>query len=302
MSWVIGDITKDGFERGLPADVDAVVHLAQSRFDRAFPEGALDVVDVNVGATARVLEYARSSGARQFVLASTATVYRPSGEPLDEGAALDCSSFYAASKRSAELLARAYSELFSCWVLRIFTTYGPGQRGRLVAQLIERVRTGEPVSVEGRTGLLLSPIHVTDVAEAVVDAAGRGLPGGHGYEVVNVGGEETIGIRAIAEGDRRCPRMPSAIRAGRRARSAWLGGRPVQARRPAPCRAQCLCRGHQADRGRIRLTFDSTQPGFSRPQDRRRSSYHACVARARPSMHRATRSRGLMASDCHHSA
>ncbi len=199
ISWVIADITKDGFERGLPADADAVIHLAQSRFDRAFPEGALDVVDVNVGATARVLEYARSSGARQFVLASTATVYRPSGEPLDEGAALDCSSFYAASKRSAELLARAYSEFFSCWVLRIFTTYGPGQRGRLVAQLIERVRTGAPVSVEGRTGLLLSPIHVTDVAEAVVDAAGRGLPGGHGYEVVNVGGEETIGIRAIAE-------------------------------------------------------------------------------------------------------
>lgn len=199
ISWVVADVTKEGFERVLPADVDAVVHLAQSRFDRAFPEGALDVVDVNVGATARVLEYARSSGVRQFVLASTATVYRPRREPLDEGAELDCASFYAASKRSAELLARAYSELYSCWILRIFTTYGPGQRGRLLAELVERVRTGEPVSVAGRAGLLLSPIHVMDVAAALVAAAGCGLPGGHGYEVVNVGGEETLGIRAIAE-------------------------------------------------------------------------------------------------------
>jgi nucleoside-diphosphate-sugar epimerase len=199
ISWLVADVTHPGFERRLPADVDAVVHLAQSRFDRAFPEGALDVVDVNVGATARLLEYARACAAGQFVLASTATVYRPRRRPLDEDAELDCSSFYAASKRSAEVLARSYSEFYSCWILRIFTTYGAGQRGRLVAELVERVRAGRPVSVAGKEGLLLSPIHVTNVAEALLSAAGRRLPDGHGYEVVNVGGEETLSIRAIAE-------------------------------------------------------------------------------------------------------
>ena len=53
-------------------------------------------------------------------------------------------------------------------MLRLFTAYGPGQSGQLIAELVERVRGGEPIVVEGRRGLLLSPIHVDDIADAVL--------------------------------------------------------------------------------------------------------------------------------------
>ncbi len=198
VEWVERDLTERGFERGLPGDVDAIVHLAQSRGDRDFPEGTDDVVALSVGATARLLDHARVHGIERFVLASTATLYARSQAPLAEDAELDCSSFYGASKRSAELLVNAYGELLSGLVLRIFTLYGPGQRGRLIPDLVRKVSDGEPVQLEGDRGLVLSPIHVDDLARVLHELI-RSPAGGPGFELLNVAGDEALGIREIAE-------------------------------------------------------------------------------------------------------
>jgi UDP-glucose 4-epimerase len=196
--WLSADLSEAGFERSLPQRLDAIVHLAQASEQRGTAAGARETVDVNVVATARLLEHARASSAQRFVLASTATVYRPSAEPLSEDAPIDCPSLYAASKRSAELLARPYASWLSCHVLRLFTVYGEGQRERLIARLAERVRTGEPVTVEGSRGLLLSPVHVDDVVATLV-AAVQGEAAAEGFQVTNVGGPDALGVREIAE-------------------------------------------------------------------------------------------------------
>ena len=127
VTWVHADLGSPELDlpRALPESVDAVVHLAHSGSYRTFPEGATDVVAINVTATARLLDYARRAGARRFVLGSTGTVYARSPEPLSEDAPLDCRSILAASKRSAELLAQPYAGILGCRILRIFTTYGP---------------------------------------------------------------------------------------------------------------------------------------------------------------------------------
>ncbi|HYI36488.1 MAG TPA: NAD(P)-dependent oxidoreductase [Thermoleophilaceae bacterium] len=197
-TWVTADLTSPDFPRSLPGDVDAVVHLAQSRLDRSFPAGALDVVDINVGATARLLDFAREHAVAQVLLASTATVYQPQSRPLAENDPLDCSTLYAASKRSAELLAGSYAGTTASRVLRFFTVYGGGQRGRLIAELIDRVRGGRAVTLAGEHGLGLSPIHVDDVAATLWAAAGTPPPDDTS-EIVNVGGTEALSIRAIAE-------------------------------------------------------------------------------------------------------
>src|SRR5256885_17081403 len=46
--------------------VDAVVHLAQSRHYREFPEKASNVFDVNVASTARLIAYAPRCWSRLF--------------------------------------------------------------------------------------------------------------------------------------------------------------------------------------------------------------------------------------------
>jgi UDP-glucose 4-epimerase len=198
--WLQLDLRDPDFARRLPAHVDAIVHLAQSREYRHFPRGAVDVVDVNLGATARLLEYACRAGVERFVFASTATIYEPSRAPLTEHAPIRCSSFYAASKRSAELLIEQYGELLGCWLLRIFTVYGEGQRDQLIADLVNRVTSGEAVSVQGRSGLPLSPIHAADVARVLWHVAAGDVPGPQSHcAVVNVGGSEALGIRELAE-------------------------------------------------------------------------------------------------------
>ncbi len=198
--WLAVDLRDPGFARELPGQVDAIVHLAQAREYRDFPDKAVDIFDVNLWATARLLDYARRAGVERFVFASTATMYRPSHGPLGERSPILCTSYYSASKRAAELLIEQYRELFGCWLIRIFTVYGIGQRDQLIANLVRRVASDEPVTVEGHSGLPVSPIHAADVARVLRRAATPGEPAPQsGCDAVNVGGSERLGIRALAE-------------------------------------------------------------------------------------------------------
>ncbi|HEU4657918.1 MAG TPA: NAD(P)-dependent oxidoreductase [Capillimicrobium sp.] len=191
------DLAQPGFAAALPGGLDAVVHLAQAREYRDFPACAPGVVAINVDATAALLHHAARTGAGQFVLASTATVYEPRATPLTEDAPVRCRSIYSASKRSAELLAAPYAALFPTRALRIFTTYGAVRDERLVSDLIGRVEAGRPVHVQGERGMVTSPIHAADVARAVI-AAVRRPPAAGELDLVNVGGPQALGIAEMA--------------------------------------------------------------------------------------------------------
>jgi UDP-glucose 4-epimerase len=198
--WLALDLRDPAFVQRLPDHVDAIVHLAQSREYRDFPSGAGDMFEVNLAATSRLLDYAWRTGAGRFVFASTATMYAPSHAPLTEDAPLRCGSFYSASKRAAELLIEQYAERMACWMIRIFTVYGSGQRDQLIANLVGRVQRGDPVTVQGRSGLPLSPLHAADVARTLWRAATpEAAIGGPGLEIVNLGGSERLAIRELAE-------------------------------------------------------------------------------------------------------
>ncbi len=198
---VEADLAAPGLASALPDEpVDAIVHLAQARAYRDFPACAPEVVAINVTATAALLDHATRVGAGQFLLASTATVYRPGGPgspPLREDGPVRCRSIYAASKRSAELLCAPYAAVLPVRALRIFTTYGAVRDERLVSDLVDRVEHGRAVTVQGERGLVTSPIHAADVARAVVAAVERPPAVGE-LDLVNVGGAEALGIREMA--------------------------------------------------------------------------------------------------------
>jgi UDP-glucose 4-epimerase len=197
VTWIEADLTDAGFAGALPAELEGIVHLAQSESDGKSADGALDVFEVNTESTARLLDHAGEAGARSFVLASTATVYRHSPDPIAEDGHLDSSSPYAVSKANAEMLLAPYSGLMDALALRFFTAYGRPQPGRLIWELTRKVREGKPVQVQGERGLLLSPIHADDVATAILAALDRDA--GPGLKTLNVGGAEALGIREIAE-------------------------------------------------------------------------------------------------------
>lgn len=123
-------------EENFPASIDAVVHLAQSRAYRTFPADEPEMFNVNVRMTAELLRWAAKLGVKHFVLASSGAVYEPFSGRLQEDSPLAPTSFLGATKYAAEILAGPYATKFNLSVLRLFFPYGPGQRDRLIPDLI----------------------------------------------------------------------------------------------------------------------------------------------------------------------
>jgi UDP-glucose 4-epimerase len=165
---VIADLSDSTFSNNLPADIDCVIHLAQSVRYRDFPEGVADMSRVNIDATIELLEWARKAGVKQFVFASTANVYGETTTVLTESHPIQPNSFYGASKLAAEHLTRQYQAYFQVDILRLFTVYGPGQKGMLIPNIIERVSMGQPITLAEGVGLYLTPIYVGDVVAIIV--------------------------------------------------------------------------------------------------------------------------------------
>jgi len=187
------DLARPGFTESLPEGVDTVVHLAQSRRYREFPEGAPDVFAVNVASTAALLDWARRTGVARFVLGSSGGIQRLRADrDVDEASPLD---FYLASKQAAELLSAAYGAALTVVVLRFFFVYGPAQRpSMLLPRLVRSVALGDPVVLEGEDGMRCNPLHVDDAVRAISRAAL--LDAGASMDVA---GPDTWSLRRIAE-------------------------------------------------------------------------------------------------------
>jgi nucleoside-diphosphate-sugar epimerase len=191
VSWVTYDVGDPDFVNALPDSAEAVVHLAQAG---GSPPDASLLNAVNVESTRLLLDYSRRAGVKRFVLASSGSVYGGSASPLSESQQRRPLDSYARSKSEAEaLLEQAPPEIGSC-ALRLFAPYGPGQNGRLIADLVERVASGCPVTLRGGGHPRLNPMFVDDVAAIVV----RGLEGPV-PPVLNVAGAEVLSIRDMAE-------------------------------------------------------------------------------------------------------
>ncbi len=173
----------------LPKRLDAIIHLAQSRQYKKFPDEAEDIFEVNVHGTFRLLEYARKIGVECFILASSGGIYGYGYEKLVETDPANPLNFYLSSKYTAELLLANYRSYFRTVVLRLFFAYGSGQRDMLIPGLLQRVTTGDSITIEGEPGLRINPVHVSDAVSAF-EAALRLRDS----DVFNVAGDEVVTI------------------------------------------------------------------------------------------------------------
>lgn len=198
VTWVAQDLARSLEVTSLPAEADAVVHLAQSPHFREFPAGAADVFEVNVGSTARLLDWAVRARVRTFILASSGGVYGADERTFHEDDPLPLAGtlgHYLATRTAAEGLARSYSAHFNVVVLRFFFVYGPGQRAdMLVPRLVASVKAGRVVTLRGPDGLRFNPTHARDAAAAVESALSLASS-----ETVNVAGPRVLSLREAVE-------------------------------------------------------------------------------------------------------
>lgn len=176
---------------------DAVIHLAARAGVRQAGEMPDVYMQTNAGGTLNVLEWCRSTGVHKIVLASTSSIYGanpplPTPEDAESSRPLQ---IYAASKKAAEVMAYTYHHLYGLdtSVLRFFTVYGPAGRPDMVMfRFAKWVAEGVPVQVTGDGSQMRGFTNLEDIADGVLLAL-KPL----GYEIINLGGHETITISEL---------------------------------------------------------------------------------------------------------
>ena len=198
VNWHELDLSSPADFGNMPRAPGAFVYLAQSEFFREFPQHSCDVFQVNTFNLLKALDYARVSGCRMFVFASSGGVYGSGtgAELMSEEIPIPAHrglGFYLSTKLCSEIIAQNYAPYFNLVILRYFFVYGPGQRqSMLIPRLIRRVREGQPILLVGEEGTQVNPIHVSDAVAATKRALD--LSGSH---TVNVGGPEVLSLREI---------------------------------------------------------------------------------------------------------
>lgn len=189
IDWIEQDLTKPLEYSRLPKRVDAVIHLAQSKQYKQFPDGAKDVFNINVYSTFELLEYARKVGVQRFLFASSGGIYGYSYEKFVETDPVSPLNFYLSSKHTAELLIANYRQFFRTVVFRFFFVYGSGQKGMLIPTLINKVMNGDTIIIEGDPGLRINPICVEDAVRVFEPALQL-----QNSDLFNVAGDESVTI------------------------------------------------------------------------------------------------------------
>lgn len=154
-------------------DPQYVVHLAAQAGVRYSLENPKAYVDSNIVGFLNILEACRNYDVKHLVFASSSSVYGGNTKlPFSTSDSVDHPiSLYAATKKSNELMAHAYSHLFNIPVtgLRFFTVYGPFGRPDMALFLFTKaISAGEPIKVFNNGKMVRDFTYVDDIIEGVV--------------------------------------------------------------------------------------------------------------------------------------
>lgn len=153
--------------------IDRVVHLGAQAGVRYSLENPHAYVQANVVGHLNLLEFARERRVAHMVYASSSSVYGGNAEvPFAvEDRADHPWSFYAATKRAAELMSETYAHLHRLPLtgLRFFTVYGPWGRPDMMPWIFTaKILRGEPISVFNHGKMQRDFTYIGDIVSGVL--------------------------------------------------------------------------------------------------------------------------------------
>ncbi|MEO8772105.1 MAG: GDP-mannose 4,6-dehydratase [Ferruginibacter sp.] len=185
----------------LTGKYEAIIHLAAKAGVRPSIANPVAYQDVNVKGTQNMLEFAKNKNIKQFVFASSSSVYGINKNfPWKESdAVLNPISPYASTKISGELLGHVYSHLYDIRfiALRFFTVFGPRQRPDLAIHLFsKKILNDEPIHFFGNGSTRRDYTYVADTVQGIYNALHYIRTS---YEVFNLGNHQTVSLSEMIE-------------------------------------------------------------------------------------------------------
>jgi UDP-glucuronate 4-epimerase len=154
-------------------EIQAVIHLAAQAGVRYSISNPFSFVQSNLVGFTNLLECCRHYQINHLILASSSSVYGSNTKmPFAESQNVDHPvSFYAATKKSGELLAHSYSHLFNLPVtcLRFFTVYGPWGRPDMSPFIFTKAILEEsPIEVFNFGEMQRDFTYIDDLVEGII--------------------------------------------------------------------------------------------------------------------------------------
>jgi len=191
-TFVRGDIRDASLVERHMEGVDVVVNFAaESHVDRSI-EGPSVFLETNVVGTGNLIDAARRHDVSRFVQVSTDEVYGSIADGFaPEGASLEPSSPYSASKAGADLLVQSYEVTFDypAIITRCTNNYGPYQfPEKMIPLFVTNLLDGKKVPVYGDGLNERDWLYVEDHCAAIHLLVDEGTPG----EVYNIGANAQV--------------------------------------------------------------------------------------------------------------
>lgn len=179
---------------------DTVYNLAARAGVRYSMENPDIYLSTNSQGSLNLLEQMKNHKVKKFVLASTSSLYAGLPMPFNESLEVNTPiSPYAASKKSAEVMAYTYHHLYGVDVsiVRYFTVYGPNSRPDMAQfRFMKWIDRGQEIQLYGDGTQARDFTYVDDIADGTILAGQKEL----GFEIINLGGgNNPISVKRMIE-------------------------------------------------------------------------------------------------------
>ncbi len=171
---------------------DIVIHLAAQagvRYSVQFPK---KYFDSNLLGFFNILDASKNNKIKHFLYASTSSVYGNNKNfPLEESESTDSPlSFYAATKKSNEVLSHSYSYIYNLptTALRFFTVYGPfGRPDMALFKFTKNILNNKKIELFNNGNHTRDFTYIDDVCESIFKLMDKIPKDKIKYRVVNIG-------------------------------------------------------------------------------------------------------------------
>ena len=172
--------------------IKIIIHLAAQAGVRYSIKNPRIYFKSNLEGFFNILEISRHNNIKHLIYASTSSVYGDSKKfPLSEINRTDQPlSFYAATKKSNEVMAHSYSYIYKlpCTGVRFFTVYGPyGRPDMALFKFTKNILNNHPIELYNNGNHFRDFTYVDDIVDGIYSLIEKQSKKTIPYEIFNIG-------------------------------------------------------------------------------------------------------------------